>query len=96
MTTVDANNVRIPASARDALARHQEVVILNHGRPAYVIVNREDYERSSARTVGRSRRLDEALAILATAPLPDPAFADDLEAVRELVGAPPPDPWERS
>jgi hypothetical protein len=40
--------------------------------------------------------LDEALEILATAPLPDPAFADDLEAVRGLVGAVPPDPWERS
>jgi hypothetical protein len=86
MTSVDANNVRIPAAAREALALHQEVVILNHGRPAYVIINREDYESSGARAVGRGRRLAAALEILATAPRPDPAFADDLEAVRELVG----------
>jgi hypothetical protein len=61
-----------------------------------VIISREDYERSGARAVGRGRRLAEALEILATAPLPDPAFADDLEAVRELVGAAPPDPWASS
>jgi len=96
MVVIDANNVTIPAAARDALARHDEVVVLNHGRPAYVIVHRDDYERSSPRTPARGRRLGEALEILGSAPLPDPAFADDLEAVRESVGAVPLDPWERS
>jgi hypothetical protein len=42
--------------------------------------------------VPRGRPLKEALAILADAPLPDPAFADDLQAVRDLVGRTPVDP----
>jgi len=92
---VDANNVRIPAAAREALAQHREVVVLNHGRPVYVIVHRDDYERAMRSVPSRGRRLAEAFEILASAPLPDDAFADDLEAVREAVGAPPPDPWER-
>lgn len=96
MTIVDANNVRIPAEARAALAQHREVVVLNHGRPVYVIVHRDDYEQSAPSRPGRGRRLAEALEILASAPLPDHAFADDLEAIRESVGPPPHDPWELS
>jgi hypothetical protein len=97
MTTVDANDVRIPATARAALAKHEEVVVLNHGRPAYVIVSRDDYDRAGPTSAGRrGRSLKAALEILASAPLPDPAFAEDMKAVRESVGPMPADLWEHS
>jgi hypothetical protein len=95
MKTIRANDVRIPEGARDALAGHEEVVVLNRERPVYVILNADDHARASA-PGRRGRPLKEALAILSDAPLPDPAFADDLQAVRDLVGPAPVDPWERS
>jgi PHD/YefM family antitoxin component YafN of YafNO toxin-antitoxin module len=98
VTTIPANDVRIPSAARAALARHEAVMVLSHGRPAYVIVNPEAFEagRRPLAGVPAGRRLREALEILAAAPLPDPQFADDLEAIRASVGAMPADPWERS
>jgi hypothetical protein len=46
--------------------------------------------------VRRGRPLREALGLLATAALPDPYFADDMEAVLGDVGPLPDDPWARS
>jgi hypothetical protein len=99
MTTVPANDVRIPSAARAALARREPVMVLSHGRPAYVIVSPDDYEargRTSGDSIVRGRPLWEALEILRSAPSPDPEFGDDLEAIRAAAGAVPPDPWERS
>jgi PHD/YefM family antitoxin component YafN of YafNO toxin-antitoxin module len=99
VTTIPANDVRIPMAAREALARHEEVMVSSHGRPVFVIVNADDYERASrpaTPTGRRGRPLREALAILANAPFPDPDFADDMEAVRASVGSTPADPWEHS
>jgi hypothetical protein len=70
-------------------------VVLNRERPAYVIVNPEDHAAASA-PVRRGRPLREALAVLANAAPPDPAFADDMEKVLETVGPVPADPWARS
>lgn len=95
MTKVKAEEIRIPRRAREALARHEEVVVLNRERPTFVIVNMDDY----AATTGSRRRgtpLREALAVLANAAPPDPAFADDMEAVLSTVGPAPADPWARS
>jgi hypothetical protein len=36
------------------------------------------------------------LGLLADAALPDPGFADDMEAVLSEVGPAPDDPWARS
>jgi hypothetical protein len=44
----------------------------------------------------RGRPLREALELLAGAALPDPSFADDMEAVLADVGPAPDDPWARS
>lgn len=99
MTTIAANDVRIPAAAREALARHEAVMVLSHGRPAYVIVTPDTYEAGRRPLHGpnpRGRRLSEALAGLASGPRPDPRFADDLEAVLASIGSIPTDPWERS
>jgi PHD/YefM family antitoxin component YafN of YafNO toxin-antitoxin module len=99
MTTVTANDVRIPAAVRDAVARHEAVTVLSHGRPVLVIVNPDDYaDRVTPEPAvrGRGRPLRDALAILATAPPPDPGFADDMRTVRESAGPLPDDPWERS
>ena len=97
--TVPANDVRIPPAVREAVARHEAVMVLDHGRPAYVIVSPEAYEaggRPATRLIPGSRRLSDALEIMAAAPSPDPQFADDLEAIRASAGEVPPDPWERS
>jgi hypothetical protein len=80
MTTIRAEEVRIPRHAREAVARHERVVVVNHERP----------------TARRGRPLREALGLLAGAALPDPGFADDMEAVLADVGPAPDDPWARS
>ena len=91
-TTINADDVRIPRRARDALARHEEVVVLNRERPAYVLLNPEDHARAS-RTAGRGRRVRDALAILAGAALPDESFEADMTAVIDAAGPMPGDPW---
>jgi len=94
MTTIRAEEVRIPRRARDAVARHEAVLVVSHERPAYVIVHPDDRPAGSA--ARRGRPLRDALALLTAAPLPDPAFADDLESVLADVGSAPDDPWARS
>lgn len=95
MTTVKAEEVRIPRRARDAVAAHEEVVVFNRERPAFVIVHPDDHERTMA-VPRRGRPLRDALALLAQAAPPDPAFAEDMEAVLDSVGPAPDDPWASS
>lgn len=94
MTTIRAEEVRIPRQAREAVARHERVVVVNHERPAFVIMHPDDAAAGSPGTRGRPLR--EALGLLAGAALPDPGFADDMEAVLADVGSAPDDPWARS
>ncbi len=94
MTTIKAEEIRIPRRAREAVARHEEVVVYNRERPAYVIVHPADHGPAAASRRGRPLR--EALALLAQAAPPDPAFAEDMQAVLDTVGAAPADPWARS
>ena len=95
MTTIRAEEVRIPRHAREAVARHERVVVVNHERPTFVIMHPDDTAARQA-TVRPGRPLREALGLLASAALPDPGFADDMEAVLAEVGPAPDDPWARS
>ena len=95
MTTIRAEEVRIPRHAREAVARHERVVVVNHERPAFVIVHPDDTAAESP-AARRGRPLREALGLLAAAALPDPDFADDMEAVLADIGPAPDDPWARS
>jgi hypothetical protein len=95
MATIKAEDVRIPRRARDAVAHHEEVVVLNRERPVYVISHPDDHGQA-ANSRHRGRPLHEALFLLAQAASPDPAFAEDMEAVLEAVGPMPDDPWARS
>jgi len=95
MNTINADDVRIPRRARDAVARHEEVVILNRDRPVYRLSHPDD-GAPAAKALRHGRRLREALAILASAPLPDDRFGHDLEALGERIGPMPPDPWAHS
>ncbi|MGH7868311.1 MAG: hypothetical protein ACREP9_11985 [Candidatus Dormibacteraceae bacterium] len=92
---VRANDVRIPPAARQALARHEQVVVLSHDRPSFVIVHPDDYP-TTAVSHRQGRSLGEVIKMLSTAPPPDPAFADDLEFVQASIGPVPIDPWESS
>jgi hypothetical protein len=95
MATIKAEDVRIPRRAREAVADHEQVVVVNRERPAYVIVHPDDLPQTGP-SRRRGRALREALALLAQAAPPDPAFAADMEAVLDAVGATPGDPWARS
>ena len=95
MTTIRAEDVRIPRHAREAVARHEPVVVANRERPVFVIVHPDD-SPGAAGPVRRGRPLGEALGILAAAALPDPGFAEDMEAVLADVGPVPDDPWAPS
>lgn len=92
MTTIRAEDVRIP---RDAVARHERVVVVNRERPAFVIMHPDDTAAGPA-PVRRGRPRCEALGLLAAAALPDPGFADDMEAVVADAGPVPGDLWARS
>lgn len=94
MAAIKAEEVRIPLRAREAVAHHEEVVVFNRERPAYVIVHPDDHGRTAAS--GRGRPLREALALLTQAAPPDRAFAEDMEAVLDSIGPAPPDPWAQS
>lgn len=91
MTTIRAEETRIPRRARDAVDRHEKVVVLSHDRPAFVIVHPDDYPEAA--TKRRGRRLGEALRLLASSATPDPEFGDDLESIRNEAGSMPDDPW---
>jgi hypothetical protein len=93
--TVRAEDVRIPRHAREAVARHERVVVVNHERPAFVIMHPDD-TAAGPPAARRGRPLREALGLLADAALPDPEFADDMEAVLADIGPTPDDPWARS
>lgn len=95
MKTIRANDVRIPAEARSALDRHEEVLVVNHGRPSLLIVSAVGHPAAGS-AVARGRPLHEAVSMLSRAPHPDEAFAADLEAVRAVTGPVPGDPWEPS
>jgi hypothetical protein len=95
MTTIRAEDVRIPRMARDAVARHEHVLVMSHDRPAFVIVHPDD-DPAVTLAAPRGRPLREALALLAAGPLPDPDFAQDMEVVRADIGPVPEDPWAQS
>jgi hypothetical protein len=74
MARIRAEEVRIPRRARETVAHHEEVLVMNRERPAFVILHPDDH-RPLAR---RGRPLRDALAALATAAPPDPGFAEDM------------------
>jgi hypothetical protein len=94
MTRLKADEIRIPRRAREAVAQHEEVVVFNRERPAFVIVHPDDHGRTPASRRGRPLR--DALALLKQAAPPDRAFAEDMEAVLDAVGPAPADPWAQS
>lgn len=94
MATVSADDVRIPRRVREAVARHEAVVVLNRERPVLAIVHPDDL--APAPPARRGRPLREVLGLLGQAPSPDPAFVEDMERVLESVGPVPTSPWDRS
>jgi hypothetical protein len=93
--TIKAEEVRIPRRAREAVAKHEQVTVVNRERPVYVIVHPDDRSQT-AQLPRRGRRLRNALALLPGAELADPAFGEDMQSVLDSVGPPPADPWASS
>lgn len=54
-----------------------------------------DDTTASSTAARRGRPPRDSLGLLADAALPDPCFADDMEAVLADVGPTPDDPWAR-
>jgi hypothetical protein len=94
MASIRADEVRIPRGAREAVARHEAVVVLNRERPVYVIVNPQDHPAES-RSTRRGRPLRDAVHLLGEV-APDPAFGHDMDAILATVGSESVDPWARS
>ncbi|MGH3275819.1 MAG: hypothetical protein ACRDNZ_16020 [Streptosporangiaceae bacterium] len=94
MATVNADEIRIPRRVRDAVARHEQVVVLNRERPVLAILHPDDLPHRGARRRGRA--VGEIAALLAGAPTPDPEFANDMNAILASVESDMEDPWERS
>jgi hypothetical protein len=94
MATIKAQEVRIPRRARQAVADHEEVVVVNRERPVFVIVHPEDLRADA--TQRRGRPLRDALAAIAQAAPPDPGFAADMKDVLAHAGPEPDDPWAPS
>jgi len=94
MGTINADEVRIPKSVREAVARHEHVVVLSREHPVLAIIHPDDLPAVAA--TPRGVRLRDLLPRLATVPAPDEAFAHDMAAVLDSVGASPEDPWAQS
>jgi hypothetical protein len=94
VATISADKVRIPRSVRNAVTRHEQVVVLNRERPVLAIVHPDDLPQSGTRRRGRSVR--EIASLLASTRAPDPDFVKDMDAVLGSVGPAPEDPWRRS
>lgn len=94
MTSIQSDEVRIPRRVREAVSRHEHVVVLNRERPVLAIVHPDDVARSAIRR--RGRPVGQIAAELAGAPAPDPDFAQDMDAVVASIGDVSTDPWERS
>jgi hypothetical protein len=94
MATINADEVRIPRTVREAVTRHERVVVLNRERPVLAIVHPDDLPESGARSRGRAVR--EIASLLAGAPTPDADFATDMDEVLKSIGPAPEDPWASS
>src|ERR1041385_5099606 len=92
MTTVPANAVRIPAAAREALARREAVMVLSHGRPAYVLLSPDAYEAAS-QAPARARRPSSSAA---PPPPQGRGSAENTTAPGGGAAGEPLDPWEHS
>jgi hypothetical protein len=95
MTIISGEEVRIPRRAREAVARHERVVVTNRERLVFVILHPDDVD-AQMRPARRGRPLRDALAFLADGPGPDESFAEDMAAVMDAVGPSPEDSWARS
>lgn len=83
MATISADEVRIPRRIREAVARHERVVVLNRERPVLALVHPDDLPAPRGRRRGRPVR--EIAAALAGSPTPDPEFGNDMDAVLDSV-----------
>jgi hypothetical protein len=92
--TISADEVRIPRHVREAVARHEAVVVLNRERPVLAIVHPD--ELAPPIPTRKGRPLQDVLDLLAQAPPPDPDFVEDMEQVLETVGPAPSSPWDPS
>jgi len=93
MATINADDVRIPKSVREAVSRHERVLVLNRDHPVLAIVHPDDAAGAPA---PRGVPVRELASRLASLPVPDEAFEADMAEVLALAGETPEDPWAQS
>lgn len=90
MVKLSSDEVRIPRHAREAVARHERVVVFNRERAVFAIVHPDEF---ASRSRGGRPVKEIAAALVGVVP-PDPEFCADMEAIIESVGPMPGSPWE--
>ncbi|HEV2360149.1 MAG TPA: hypothetical protein VGS21_00450 [Acidimicrobiales bacterium] len=93
MARTSSDEVRIPRYAREAVARHETVVVFNRERAVLALVHPDDADLA---LVPRGRPLSNLVEALRALPSPDSSFGDDMEELVSLQGTAPEDPWARS
>ncbi|MGH9066774.1 MAG: hypothetical protein ACRD0J_04680 [Acidimicrobiales bacterium] len=91
---MSSDEVRIPRRAREAVARHERVVILNRERPVLALVHPDNLVWPGAGR--RGRPVQDIVSRLAGLPAPDPDFAGDMTAVLDSIGPQPESAWGQS
>jgi hypothetical protein len=94
VASITSDEVRIPRHVREAVARHEAVVILNREPPVLALVHPDDLTRTD-NVRGRRVVRDVAVALRAL-PKPDSEFVEDMDDVLRSAGPAPDDPWARS
>ncbi len=90
MSELNSDEVRIPRHAREAVARHETVMVFNRERPVFALVHPDD---AGTATAVHGRPLGSIVEALRSLPDPDDEFSADMAEVLRSAGAAPEDPW---
>ncbi len=93
MLKLNAESIRIPKEAREAVLRHETVIISSHEHPILALVNVDDIQgKGGLDQVGKP--FGAIVNELANIALPDLEYFEDLKNINCLQEQSPLNPWE--